>query len=446
MAKNGKFSKKNMPESEYQPDYQEYEEYQDYTQDYSQDFTRDYSQDFAQDYSQNAYGEVNEDAYTNTGDEYYQAPQKKKRKHSPLWLKIFVFFLMLLLGGVIALCVMALKQTNSHPEVKTSAAYRATVKEYSMDELLTMAKENVEYVASSKEETVPYANGDFGKTGKVLNVLVVGQDSREGPEASKNSDTMILCSLNKETKVLHLSSFLRDSYVKLATYKGHTATYRINAAYALGYLYGGDAGAFEMLDNTIINNFGATIDYNVEISLECFENIINAVGGIDVELDADEAKYMNKFVSMQGYDVNYSVGTAHLYGVGALVYARMRHETYGGSDMKRTNRQRVVFAQVIEKLKKMSVSELNALVKEVLGYVITDMTDEEITTCVIECLPVLPSLTVESRQFPLEGTYRGEMKDIDNNGIEAGVLVPYDLQKNQRVLKAICAGEPIPES
>lgn len=430
MAKNGKFSKSKTPKPEFEQDYQEYLDYQAYTQDYSQDVYEDFP--------------VEE--YTEPAPEYYEPPKKKKRKHSPLWLKIFVFLLMLILGSIVALCVFALKQTNSHPEVKTSAAYRATVKEYSMDELLKMAAENADYAPSTTEKTFDYANGDYGKTGKVLNVLVVGQDSREGPEQSKNSDTMILCSLNKETKVLHLSSFLRDSYVQIANYQKHSGgTYRINAAYAMGYLWGGDAGAFELLDKTIINNFGATIDYNIEISLGCFEQIINAVGGIDVELDKDEAKYMTTFVGKQGYDVTYTEGPAHLYGVGALVYARMRHETYAGSDMKRTNRQRVVISQVIERCKKMSISELNALVKEILGYVITDMTDEEITTCIMECLPILPFLTVESRQFPMDGTYRGEMKDLDGNGMLAGVLVPYDLQKNQRVLKAICAGEDIPE-
>lgn len=430
MAKQGKFSKGNFQSPNYTQDYQNYGDYQNY------------SQDAYQDYSQDSYNNVpQEDSQL-----YYDAPKSKKRKHSPLWLKIFVFLLILALSGVVALGYLAMQQMNSHPEVKTTAAYRSTVKDYTMDELLAMADNNEDYAASSVEQTVPYADGNYGSTGKVINILVVGQDAREGENQGKNSDTMILCSLNKETKVLHLSSFLRDSYVQIASYKGKPCgTYRINAAYSLGYLWGGDAGAFELINDTIRNNFGATIDHNIEVSLSCFQSIIDAIGGIDVELDADEAKYMTTFVGKQGYDVSYEAGPAHLYGVGALVYARMRHETPGGSDMKRTNRQRVVVSQVIERCKKMSVAELNDLIKEILGYVITDMTDEEITAYIMDCLPVLPYLTVESRQFPMDGTYAGKMLDIDNNGMLAGVLVPYDLPKNQKVLKAICAGEDIPE-
>ena len=74
-------------------------------------------------------------------------------------------------------------------------------------------------VPPTTEETVP-TEPDYGTTGKIVNILAVGQDSREG-ENHKLSDTIILFTLNKETKTLTLSSFMRDMYVKLPNMWGH---------------------------------------------------------------------------------------------------------------------------------------------------------------------------------------------------------------------------------
>ena len=91
-------------------------------------------------------------------------------------------------------------------------------------------------VTISTEATEPPtedpADADYGQSGRVVNILVIGQDSREG-EDHKLSDGIMLLTLNKQTRTLTMTSFLRDSYVKLADYRGHECGWnRINTSYA----------------------------------------------------------------------------------------------------------------------------------------------------------------------------------------------------------------------
>ena len=130
---------------------------------------------------------------------------------------------------------------------------------------------------ATEETTEPPTEPDYGETGKIVNVLIIGQDSREGEE-SKLADGIMLLTLNTETRTLTTTSFLRDSYVKLADYRGHTCGWnRINTSYALGYSWYGDAGAMEMLNLTLENNYGVKVDANVELSMFSLVDIVDAI-------------------------------------------------------------------------------------------------------------------------------------------------------------------------
>ena len=129
---------------------------------------------------------------------------------------------------------------------------------------------------------------DYGETGKIVNILLIGQDGREGEEA-KLADGIMLFTLNKETRTLTTTSFLRDSYVKLADYRGKTCGWnRINTSYALGYSWFGNAGAMEMLNLTLENNYGVKVDGNVEVDFSAVVKIVDAMGGLDIELTGAE--------------------------------------------------------------------------------------------------------------------------------------------------------------
>lgn len=281
---------------------------------------------------------------------------------------------------------------------------------------------------SMTEETKP-ADSEYGKTGKIVNIMLVGQARREG-EDSKLSDTMILVTVNKETKTLTLTSFMRDMYVQLPNYKNHVCgMQRINVAYNLGWHWGGDLGGMEMLDQLILENFGVEIDHNVEINFESFKSLIDLMGGVTLELSKTDVDYLDKC------GIKLQAGVNTLNGEAALEYARMRKSTGSDSDFQRTARQRALITVLLKQCMHMSLSEINELLKTALPMVLTDMTDEEITTLMLELLPLLSELKIESVQIPAEGTYYGDMVQI--GGMDAAVL-KIDTEANRELLVGYC--------
>lgn len=277
-----------------------------------------------------------------------------------------------------------------------------------------------------------------GKLGKIVNILVVGQAARE-EEVGKMSDTIILVTVNKETKKMTLTTFPRDSYVKLPNYVDSSGTkhpcgmQRINVNYALGYSWGGTLDAMGMLNQCIYENYGAEVDYNIEVNFKSFEKIIRLLGGVEIELTEEEAKYLTEEMKEQG---PFQAGPTTMKGKVSLAYVRIRKID---SDMERGNRQKKLITAIFNKVKSLSLKELNDLANEILPLIVTNMSNEDITNCILELLPLLPKLEIVSNQCPAEGTYSGQMVDI--YGVMSGVIVP-NLQKNRELLTAITE-EPV---
>lgn len=274
----------------------------------------------------------------------------------------------------------------------------------------------------------------FGeKDDGIINILLIGQDMREGAD-HKLADAMILCSVNRNTGTMTMCSLMRDMYVQLPDYAGHTGTKnRINAAYSLGYAWNGEAGGMEMLDKLILEQFGVEVDHNVEFSFESFVRVVDALGGVELELTAAEAAHLNK----QNLQAVYTEGLNLLGGESALAFVRTRHSSAGDSDFFRTGRQRAVIAAVAEKLKQMDLTQLTSLITELLPMIYTDMTNKEILSLAVKLLPIAADLKLESQQIPADGTYENARVEI--SGYPAAVLVP-DLEKNRQILMDICEG------
>ncbi len=304
------------------------------------------------------------------------------------------------------------------------------------------------------EATTAPTEPDYGQSGKIVNILVVGQDSRgDGEESAKLADTIMLLTLNKETHTLSMTSFLRDSYVKLPEYyRGHTCGWnRINTSYALGYSWFGDAGAMEMLNLTLEGNYGVKVDGNVEIGLVALWDVIEYLGGVEVYLDDDEYNYMkpieeycNNIYKESGeleritdIQPGYNVLSADL----ALNYARMRHATASDSDMNRSARQREVLTSMLDKATKMSPLELNSLIDMVLSKIITNISTDDMKMYIKELTPYLYGLQLTSYQIPAEGTYWGEMVELPDG---VGGVLKIDFEKNKQVVAAIQNGEEVP--
>ena len=241
-----------------------------------------------------------------------------------------------------------------------------------------------------------------------VNILLVGQDADEGK--GTRSDTMILCTFNKRDNTITLTSFLRDLYVTIPGYHKD----RINAAYA----YGG----VELLDETLRENFGVDVDGNVEVDFSHFQEIIDLLGGVTMELTAAEARFINKHV--QGRTV--TEGIHLLDGEQALAYVRNRKDVDG--DFSRTNRQRKLMQALAQAYKSKKLTQMLGLLDDILPMISTDISATELTSYALTLFPMLGSAEIKTQSIPVADGFR--YTNIDGKA----VLMP-DMEKNRQVIK-----------
>lgn len=261
----------------------------------------------------------------------------------------------------------------------------------------------------TEEEDIIWNNVDMGvmKDENVHNILLIGQDRRDG-QGRQRSDTMIICSINKNNGKMILTSLMRDMYVPIPGYSDN----RINAAYQFG--------GMPLLNQVIEECFGIHIDGNVEVDFNGFVEALSYVGNLNIELYQEEADHLN-----QGTKWNLKAGVNSLTPEQALKYSRIRK--IGNSDWERTDRQRRVVMAALDNIKGMGFMELVELADDILPCVTTDMSNGEIFGYIYTVI-VNNITSMESHRIPVDDTY--ESKTI--KGMQ--VLVP-DLAENSRYLK-----------
>ncbi len=247
-------------------------------------------------------------------------------------------------------------------------------------------------------EAVRAYTGEHLQQDGVINILLIGNDSRENGEDGR-SDAMILFSVSSKTGTIHMTSLLRDMYVEIPGHDGN----RLNAAYAYG-------GA-QLLMQTVEENLEIDVHRYVLVNFEAFANLVDAVGGVELELSKEELEYVNGYLveynqltgKPEGTDyIDASVGgMVHLNGPQALAYSRNR---YIGTDFGRTERQRKVITEVLKKLPVALVTSPKQLVNGLMPSLTTNLTLNE---CFWLCLQAGKLLVYDLHQgsIPLEGTY-----------------------------------------
>ena len=229
--------------------------------------------------------------------------------------------------------------------------------------------------------------GDVIETSEnIVNILLIGQDARPG-EGRSRSDSMILVTFNKEKKTITMTSFLRDLYVKIPGYNDN----KLNATYVFG--------GMELLDKTLEQNFGVRVDGNVEVNFSRFAEVIDLLGGVDMELRSDEAYYINITTGS-----HLSAGMHHLNGQQALQYSRIRHLD-ADSDFSRTNRQRKVINALIEQFRNTKLTTLLGLLDDLLPMITTDLDNKEMIQLAKDLFPMLADCTIVSQRVPADGAY-----------------------------------------
>lgn len=330
-----------------------------------------------------------------------EAKAKKPMGGKKIALIIVCVVLVLIIAAVIAVVIYynsVLNLVNRPGEVSV-----ATMSDEELDAMLnnTAGLEVTEPEEETTEETTepdPTWSSDTNYT----NIMLVGQAAREG-ETYRLSDTMMLCTINREDNSLTLTSFQRDMRVVIPAYAGHSQGFnRMNVCYHLGSYWTGEVtGSMELLALAVEKNFGVHVDYTVEVDFEMFEKVVNVLGGVTLELTEDEVKYL-KINYPYDFGDDIQPGTNYLYGYQALCYARIRKID---SDFKRTSRQRELLNILLDKCRTLDVATLHNLLTEVLPLVTTDMTNEEITSLALEVIPMLQDIKFVSQSVPFEGTY-----------------------------------------
>lgn len=265
------------------------------------------------------------------------------------------------------------------------------------------------------------------KENGVTSVLLIGSDSRTSGTEGR-SDAMILITISDRTKTVHMTSLLRDMYVEIPGHDGN----RLNAAYA----YGGP----ELLMETINQNFGTGVYHYAVVNFEAFANLVDAVGGVELELTNEEVQwvnaYLNEYNELRGMpmetdylDTSLS-GNIHLNGAQALAYCRNR---YIGTDFARTQRQRNVLSAVMKKLPGALITNPGGLINGLFPNLTTNLTQGE---CMRLAMMAGKLLTYDIVQdsLPLDGTY-------SNATIREMSVLQVDFDQNRAYIRKEIYGE-----
>lgn len=243
----------------------------------------------------------------------------------------------------------------------------------------------------------------FAKQHKIVNVAVFGVDGRDDVDGDR-TDTIMVATADYEHSKVKVASLMRDTYVYIDQKYGYD---KLNAAYA----YGGPDLALQ----TINQNFDTTITDYVTIDFSAMVSMVNAVGGVTIDIETDEElDWVNEYLM----DVNEKVETGSPFledtgsqvvdGSQALAYCRVRY--VGDGDFDRTLRQRVVFEQVLSKALDLDLKEQYNLVMATLPYVETSLSTMEMLKYGAN-LALMPSKDIEQSRFPTDDLISLDMLD-----------------------------------
>ena len=255
------------------------------------------------------------------------------------------------------------------------------------------------------------------------NFAVFGVDSREGEmEKGTRTDCLIVASLNNETKEVKLVSVYRDSFLDLSDGR----LQKCNAAYS----YGGAEQAINMLNM----NLDLDIQDFVTVDFTAVSDVVDLLGGIEIEIQEEEVQYLNEFIdetgAVAGKPANHIItaGVQTLDGVQATTYARIR--STAGSDFTRTERQRRVIEKIAEKAVKSDLVTINKIIDQVFPKIKTSLSMTEIL-----------NYAKSFAKYKIAGTTGFPMeKTTDTIPGKGSIVIPTDLITNVKMLHEFLYG------
>ena len=249
---------------------------------------------------------------------------------------------------------------------------------------------------------------------KYTNIALFGLDTRQAGSLGKGnrSDTIMIASINNETKDVKIVSLYRDSYLNLANDKYR----KCNEAYSVG----GPEQAVAMLNM----NLDLKIDRYMSVDFLAVSEVVDLLGGIEIDVDEYEIEHLNNYTvetsKVTGKSTNKlkSTGLQTLDGVQATSYCRIRYTK--GDDFKRTERQREVLDTIAKKAKTMSATTLDEIIKKVFPMCATNMSVDDLLAIAKDGLSYN---IVDTTGFPFD-------VQTGSVGSAGSCVIPVDMEKN----------------
>ncbi len=254
----------------------------------------------------------------------------------------------------------------------------------------------------------------------VINIALFGRDGSD-----ERTDSIMVLTIDKINKKVKLTSLLRDMYIDLP-------------GQGMGILnHAFMKGGSELAIKTINSNFGLDVQDYVAVNMDGFIHLVDLVGGVEINVEAEEIPYINSTAQGMAKERNYEAfkdvtktGTQKLNGPQAMAYTRIRKV---GRDFGRTARQREVLNYVFKELKGQGALKALGAITDILPYVETSLSNKDIiglgTT-----LMGLDTNSIEEFRLPVNDAYKDEV-------IQGMFVMTIDLETNRNKLHEFIYGK-----
>ena len=270
-----------------------------------------------------------------------------------------------------------------------------------------ISRENYLGMSGANAMNITIPQGDIYTDKKVVNILLLGTDERSEEYSEARSDSMMILSINKRDNTWKVVSLERAMGVLIPNRQPDWLTHTFS--------YGGP----ELVLATVRNHLKLDIDKYVRVNFAVFEDVVDAMGGIEISITDKEAEYL-----IHTCGGSFGIGLQEFNGEFALQYARMRKID---NDWKRVERQRKVISAMVTKAKTLNPIELNNLANVALGGIQTNLTKAEMSSLILHA-PFLINKEMEQLTVPVEDSF---YTDYDNTGKSMYIV---DFQRNADVL------------
>ena len=258
------------------------------------------------------------------------------------------------------------------------------------------------------------------------NVLLLGSDDHIVNQYTGRTDTIIILSMNRESGEMKMTSVMRDTWVNYGSGKAN----KINAM----NVFGGPELAMQVINE----NLGLDIQHYCVINMASLVDIIDMIGGVDIEITDSERKYANHYIEDYLRDIEdypdaafvEEIGLVHLNGLQAVAFLRNR---YTDSDFGRVMRNQKVMIAAANQVQNMEVDALMEKADEFFAHIVTNMTAEELKEL------AMLGLTVETSQIgqfrvPVDGTY-------ESGTFDGTWMIRADMDANKPLIREFIYGE-----